>query len=53
MAKEKRELTENEVEKEKQAIESLYAFIEDMSPHQLELLSHFAWKIYSGKKVKR
>lgn len=53
MVKEKRKLTPNEVRKGNQALDALHSFIEELSPHQLDLLSHFAWKIYSGKKVKR
>ena len=47
----KRELTLNEVHKADLDINMLQFFIEDISPHQLELLIKFAWKILSGKKL--
>lgn len=53
MVKKKRKLTPNEVRKEQAALDALHSFMEEMSPHQLDLLTHFAWKISSGQKVKR
>lgn len=52
MVKKKRKLTLNEVRKEQAALDALHSFMDDMSPHQLDLLAHFAWKIYSGKKLR-
>ena len=51
MEKRKRALSENAVRKEKIALDVLNSYIEVMSPYQLELLSDFAYKIVSGKKL--
>lgn len=52
MVKERRKLTSNEVLKERTALDALHSFMYAMSPHQLDLLANFAWKIIAGQELK-
>jgi hypothetical protein len=52
MVKERRKLTPNEVLKERAALDALHSFTYAMSPHQLDLLANFVWKIIISQELK-